>query len=156
MIISNDKINKEDKENQRLNFREILGFKEYEVFESKEYSIIKRIQKVFIRQKMIDQYKIDKYFIDLYFPKHNLAIEIDENGHLDRLKIKEIKREERIKDLGITLIRINSDKEGFNIFIKTGVIQDFIYNSALKLGEELKKNKMIKDLEKSLKIIKLS
>ena len=40
---------------------------------------------------MIDQYRIGKYFIDLYFPEHKLGIEIDENGHTDRLKIKEIK-----------------------------------------------------------------
>ena len=105
---------------------------------------------------MIDQYKIDKYSIDLYFPEHKLGIEIDENAHTDRLNIKEITREETITNLGITLIRINPDKEGFDIFIKIGEIQNFIYESALKIGEELKKNKIIEDLERSLKIIKLS
>ena len=132
----------------------MLGFKENQIFETKEYSVIKQIKKVFIRQKIIDQFKIDKYFIDLYFPEHKLAgIEIDENGDTDRFKIKE---QEIIKKLGIILIRINSDKEGFDIFIIIGEIQDFIYKSALKLGQKLKKNKMIEDLERSLKIIKLS
>ena len=60
-----------------------------------------------------------------------------------------------MKKLGITLIRINPDKEGFDIFDEISEIQSFIYESALKLGEELKKNKMIEDLERSLKIIKL-
>ena len=35
-------------------------------------------------------------------------------------------------------------------------MQDFIYESALKLGEELKKNRIIENIEKSLKIVKIS
>ena len=73
---------------------------------------------------MIDQFKIDKYFIDFYFPEHKLGIEIDEDGHTDRLKVKEQEREETIKNLGITLIRINPDKEGFDIFDETSKTQD--------------------------------
>ena len=134
----------------------MLGFKENQIFETKEYSIIKRIKKVFIKQKIIDQFKIDKYFIDLYSPEHKLGIEIDENCHLDRLKIKEKEREETIKNVGITLIRINPDKDGFDILIKIGEIQNFIYESVLRIGQELRKNKMIEDLQKSLQIIKLS
>ena len=60
---------------------------------------------------MIDQYKAEKYFIDLYFPEHKLGIEIDENNHLDRSNLKEQKREETIKHLAISLIRINTDKK---------------------------------------------
>ena len=52
---SNDNVNRQDKEKQRENFRQLLGFKENEVFESKEYSIVKQIKKVFNRQKIIDQ-----------------------------------------------------------------------------------------------------
>ena len=44
-----DGIKKLDKEKQRQNFRQLLGFKENEVFESKEYSIVKQIKKVFNR-----------------------------------------------------------------------------------------------------------
>ena len=95
-------------------------------------------------------------FIDLYFPEHKFGIEIDENGHTDRLKVKEQEREETIKNLGITLIRINPDKEGFDIFDEISEIQSFVYESGLKIGQELKKKKIIEDLEKSLKIIKLS
>ena len=81
---SNDGINRLDKEKQRENFRQLLGFKENEIYERKEYSILKHIKKVFKRQKIIEQYRVKKYFIDLYFPKLKLGIEIDEKGHLDR------------------------------------------------------------------------
>ena len=63
---------------------------------------------------------------------------------------------ETMKNAGITLIRINPDKEGFDIFNERGEIQSFNYESGIKIGEELKTNKMIEDLERSLKIIKLS
>ena len=61
-----------------------------------------------------------------------------------------------MKNLGSALIRIDPDKEGFDIFIKTGEIQSLIYESGIKIGEKLKKNKKIEDLERSLNIIKLS
>ena len=88
-----------------------MCFKENEVFESKEYSIIKKIKKIFKKQKSIDQYRVEKYFIDIFFPVHKLGIEIDENCHLDRPQIKEQEREETLKNAGITLIRINPDKK---------------------------------------------
>ena len=57
----NDDITRLDKEKQRNNFRQLLGFKENQIFETIEYSIVKQIKKVFKRQKIIDQYKVDKY-----------------------------------------------------------------------------------------------
>ena len=133
-----------------------MGFKENEIFETKEYSIVKQIKKVFKRQKIIDQYWVEKYFIDLYFPEHKLGIENDENGHTDRPETKEQEREETIKNADITLIRINPDKESFDIFDEISEIQDFIYKSGIKLSEQLNKNKIIEDLERSIKIIKLT
>ena len=76
---------------------------------------------------MIDQYRVEKYFIDLFFPVHNLGIEIDRNGHTDGSETKEQERKEIIKEAGITLIRINPDKEGFDIEEAISEIQDFIY-----------------------------
>ena len=93
----NDCINRLDKQNQRENFRQLLGFKENEIYESNDYSVVKQVKKVFKRQKIIEQYKAEKYFIDLSFPVHNLRGEIDKNGHTDRSKINEEKREETIK-----------------------------------------------------------
>ena len=105
---------------------------------------------------MIDQYRIEKYFIDLFFPVRKLGIEIDESGHTDKCKIKQIEREEAIKKAGITLIRINPNKEDFDIDDEISEIQDFIYESGIKLGKQLEKNKIIEDLERSVKIVKLS
>ena len=129
-----------------------MGFKENEVFETKEYSIVKQIKKVFKREKIIDQYRVEKYFIDLCFPEHKLGIEIDENAHLDRLEIKEIEREKAIKNKRITLITINPDKKYFDIFDEISEIHDFTYEPGIKLGEKLNKNKIIENLKRSVKI----
>ena len=118
-----------------------MGFKENKIIETKEYSTVKQIKKVFKRQKIIDQYRVVKCFIDLFFPEHKLGIEIDEDNHTSRSETKEQEREETIKNAGITLIRINPDKEDFDIFDEISEIQDFIYESDLKLGEKFKKKK---------------
>ena len=78
---TNDDVNRLDKEKQRENFRQLLGFKENEIYESKEYSVVKQMKKVFKRQKITDQYRVEKYFIGPYFCEHKLGIEINENGH---------------------------------------------------------------------------
>ena len=35
------------------------------------------------------------YQVDLYFPKHNLAIEVDEKGHIDRDEKKKMKEKKK-------------------------------------------------------------
>ena len=94
----NDGINRTEKENQRDNLRIILGFKENEVYDPKEYSITKKIKKIFKNQIIDEQYRVQKYFIGLVFPVHKLGIEIDKNGHIDRSEIKEQKRTKIIKE----------------------------------------------------------
>ena len=71
-------------------------------------------------------------------------------------KLKSKKEKKQYKNLSITLVRINSNKEGFDIFDEISEIQDFVYESGFKVSEELKKNRLIEDLERSVKIIKLS
>ena len=61
-----------------------MGFKENEIYERKEYSIIKRTRKTFKNQIMNEQYRVNNYFIDLFFTEHELGIENDENGHINR------------------------------------------------------------------------
>ena len=122
----------------------------------KKYSIIETIKNVFKRQKIIDQYKVNEYFIDLYFPEQKLDFEIDENNHLDRCNIKKQKREEMIKNNDIKLIKINPDKKYFDIFDEISRIQDFIFESGIIIGQEMKNNKVVEDLERSLKIVKLN
>ena len=93
---------------------------------------------------MIEQYRVEKYFIDFFFLVHKLGTEIDEiykQYHLDRSEIKEQKRRNNRK-AGINIIRINLDKENFDIDDEIGEIQDFIYESGKKLAEDslIKKN----------------
>ena len=77
----NDGINKTQNENQRKSFRSPLGFKEYDIFESKEQSILSKITTIFSAEQIILQYCILGFYIDAYFLKHKLGIEIDEKGH---------------------------------------------------------------------------
>ena len=131
-----------------------MGFKENKVYKRKEYPAIKQLKKIFKKQTIIEQYKIKKYFINLYFPFHKLGIEIDENGHINRSKTKERKIEQTIKNAGITLIRINPDKEDFDISDEISEIQDFIYESGKKLAEESTKKYLIEDSKKMTKMLK--
>ena len=72
---------------------------------------MKRIKKISKNQIINEQYRVKNYFIGLVFPVHKLAIDIDENGHIDRSKIEEQKREQTIKEeTGFHVIRIIRDK----------------------------------------------
>ena len=92
-----DGVNRIEKENQRENFRSVLGFKENDIFQRKEYSITLKVKKMFPNEIINEQRKVNKYFIDLIFPVHELGIKIDENGHMDRCEIKDQERQEIIK-----------------------------------------------------------
>ena len=66
---------------------------------------------------MQTQYSVLGYRIDLYFHKHKLAIEADELGHDVRNLSNEIERQKALeKGPDCVFIRINPDKENFNIF----------------------------------------
>ena len=72
-----DNTNRKSKEVQRESFRSILGFKENDIFQSKESSILSKITKIFSTEKIISQHHVLGYYIDACFLKHKLAIEID-------------------------------------------------------------------------------
>lgn len=81
-----------------------------------EIELVEEILEEFAEFKFIHQYKCNKYFIDMYSPIKNIAIEIDENGHIDRDIKYEKEREEKIKEtLKCKIIRINPHKPGFKI-----------------------------------------
>ena len=149
----NDGVDRLDKEDQGRDFRILLGFKENEIYERKEYSIVKRIKKIFKKQTVIEHYRVGKCFTDLFFPVHKLVIEIHENGHLDMSEIKE-QKSEQTKKARINIIRINPDKENFDIDDEIGEIQYFIYEFGKKLAEELTKKYLIEDSEKMTKMFK--
>ena len=69
---SHNSVNRMEKRNQRENFRSLLEFKENDTYQSKEYSTLLKIKKVFPNEMMNDQDQVNKYFIDLVFPVHKL------------------------------------------------------------------------------------
>ena len=84
-----------------------------------------------------------------------MGTETDENGHIDGSEIKEQEREKVIKEAGITLIRINPDKENFDVDDEIGEIQDFIYKSSFNLGRQSPTNKIVENADNLAKMAKL-
>ena len=70
-----------------------FGINQHHPILTKEQSIGSKILKVFTDKEIIEQYFILNERIDFYLPKHKLAIEVDELGHLDRDEEDEIKRQ---------------------------------------------------------------
>ena len=102
---------------------------------TQEQSILTKIRSIFSNETIIFQYHVLNYRIDAYLPRHKLAIEIDELGHVD--KINDQERQLAIeKELDCKFIRIKPAKERFNIFNETGIIQIFIAESNKKLTEK--------------------
>ena len=106
-----------EKEEQRKNFRAILGFREHDIMLTKEQSVLKSVTDAFEGENMQTEYSVLGYKIDLYFHDYKLAIEVDEKGHKDRNFDHEIRRQKTIKEkLGCEFIRIYPDEENSNIF----------------------------------------
>ena len=104
---------------------------------------------------MISTKLINILLILFFFRVHKLGIEIDENNHTVRCKIKEEKREKIIKEeTRFKIIRINCGKGNFDIFDEIGKIQVFISNSYKKLTKESTKKSLIDDTKKLTKMVK--
>ena len=115
------------------NYKIVANISLAESFE--EQSILTKIRSIFPNENIIFQYHVLNNRIDAYLPKHKLAIEIDELGHVDRIKGQE--RQLAIeKELDCKFIRINPAKERFNVFNAIGIIQIFIAESNKKLTEK--------------------
>ena len=74
----NDGINRMGKEEQRKNFRTLLGFRKHDIMLTKEQSVLKSVIDAFEGENMQTQYSVKGYRIDLYFHDYRLAIEVDE------------------------------------------------------------------------------
>ena len=89
------------------------------------------------------QYHVLNDKIDLYLDDYKLAVEIDKNGQKDRNEDHESQRQKEIEtELGCKFIRMNPDKENYNISKPKNNIFRHI------------KNKMINDAEKLTKMVK--
>ena len=94
-----------------------LGFKLYDVINTKEQTIINLIKDTFEGENIQTQYSALGYRIDLYFHENKLAIEVDELGHTNRNTNNEIERQKSLeKELNCIFVRINPDEKHFNIF----------------------------------------
>ena len=104
-----------------------LGFKQYDIILTRERSVVTKIMSSFEEENMQTQYKVLSYRIDLYF------YEINENGHIDRNIDYEIKRQKEIEqELGCKFIKIDPDKEDFDIFKAVNEIFRHIKQSTKK------------------------
>ena len=73
----------------------------------------------------------------MYFPDYQLAIEVNEKGHQDRYEHKEEKRENEVKQkLNCEFIRINPDKENYDIYTEIGRIYDQIIETREKTKQK--------------------
>ena len=130
-----------------VRFRTKLGFSQHDPIMTQEQSILSKIVTLFSAEEIILQHNVSSYRTDAYFPKHKLAIKVDEQGHNDRDIDYEIRRQKALeKELGGEFIRINPAKEGFNIFIEIGRIQNYI---AMSIKNSTKKT-LIGELSKKL------
>ena len=94
-----------------------LGFKLYDVINTKEQTIINSIKDTFEDENIQTQYSVLGYRIDLWFQEYKLAIEVDDLGHTNRNISNKIERQKVLKkELNCIFIRINPDEKHFNIF----------------------------------------
>ena len=120
-----------------IEFRSKLGFNQYDITLTKEQSVLKSVMDAFEGQNMQTHYSVLGYRIDLYFHDYRLAIEVDEKGHQDRDIDHEIKRQKALeKKLDCEFIRINPDKENFNIIKAINKIHRHIKESIQKSTEK--------------------
>ena len=74
----NDGINRMKKEEQRENFRSLLGFKEHDIMKVIEKTTLESLRDTIEGEIYKLNYKVLGYEIDLYFHDYKLAVEIDE------------------------------------------------------------------------------
>ena len=69
-----------------VEFKNRLGFNQYDVRLTKEQSVLKSVKDVFERETMQTQYSVLGYRIGLYFHGYKPVIEVDEKLHKDEIK----------------------------------------------------------------------
>ena len=108
-------------------FKKNLGFKLFDVINTKEQTIINSIKDMFEGENIQTQYSVLGYRIDFYFHEYKFEIEVDELGHTNRNINNEIERQKALeKELNCIFIRINPDEKDFNIFKETNKIHRHI------------------------------
>jgi very-short-patch-repair endonuclease len=75
------------------------------------------------------QYIIGKYRLDMYFIEYKLAIECDENNHVDRNETDESERQAYIIAQGNQIIRFNPNEQNFDLSNVLNAIYKVIFRS---------------------------
>ena len=128
-------------------FRSDLGFKQHDIVLSKKQSLISKITKLFSNQNILLQHSVLGYRIGLHFPRHKLAIEVDDKGHTDRDKRKENEREGKTKEKFVCkFIRINPDEQDYDEYSKFGETNNHISESNKNLTKKFLIDKISKRL----------
>ena len=131
---------------ETVKFRSDLGFHQINLILKKEQSVIIPLLKIFSAGKIKLQQKAlenESLKTDMYFSEHELVVEIDEKGYIDRSQNKENERQIKIeKHFHCEFHRINPDAENFDIFVKISKIQNYITKS----NEEIIKSKFAREL----------
>ena len=84
-----------------------LGFKLYDVINTKEQTLINSIKDIIEGENMQTQFSLLGYRINLYFHEYKLVIEVDELGYTNRNINNEIQRQKALeKELNCVFIRI--------------------------------------------------
>ena len=118
---------------------------------TKEQSVLTKIMKVLASKEILLLHYVLSYRIDLYFPKHRLAIEVDEKENKDINQYKEVERENPIKEhFDCKFIRINPDEKDFDMYAEIGKIYNHINRSSKKFP---KKSLIDRILKRPLKLI---
>ena len=92
---------------------------------------------------MKTQYSVLGYRIELYFYDYKPAIEIDESGHTNRNIDYEIKKQKAIEqEPGCKFIKIDPDKEDFDIFNDVNKIFRHIKKLLIQLSKKTLINKI--------------
>ena len=82
-----------------------------------EKTTLDSIKNAFVGENIRTYSRVLGYEIDICFNDYKLAVEISEYNHEDRDMGCEIERQKALeKELGCKFIRVNPDKENFNVF----------------------------------------
>ena len=112
-----------------------------------EKTTLDSIKNTFEGENKQTHYRVLGYEIDTYFHDYKLAVEVDEYNHEDRDIGCEIEIQKALeKELGCKFIRINLDKENFNVFKAINEIFRHIKESNKKSIEESTKKYLVDKL----------
>ena len=110
-----------------------LRLDQHDLIMTKGQSVLKKVIKIFAREKTLLQHLVLSYRTDLYFPDHKLAIEADEKEHEDRDDYKEIEMQKEIeRELDFKFIRIIPDEQNVDMDIHMSKVQNHILESIKK------------------------